>query len=69
MPSCPFCGAAWSEEMLASFDRYSVAGSCGCCSGGAHAGAPTQIPTEDLCCESCGKPIYRAPALEGTQLN
>jgi hypothetical protein len=65
---CPFCGAAWSEEMLAQLDRYTVPSSCACCGGAPSlhvAAAP--LPTEDICCAACGRAIYRGfAANQGT---
>jgi hypothetical protein len=60
---CPFCGAAWSDAMLAQLDRFTVPSSCACC-GGAPAlhAAAAPLPTEDLCCTACGRAIYRAVA-------
>jgi hypothetical protein len=58
--------------MLAQYDLYADHSSCSC---SAHAGqhvhepepaeAAIQVPTQDLCCEACAKPIYRAPTLVG----
>jgi hypothetical protein len=70
-PTCPYCAEPWSEAMLAAYDRFADHTSCSC---SAHAGSHVhgedaremEIPTEDLCCDSCGKPIYSAPKLIGT---
>ena len=61
-PACPFCGAQWSATMLAQYDRFTVASSCSCCAGEAHAGpAPARHePPEDISCAACGRAIYRA---------
>lgn len=58
--TCPFCGAAWSKDMLAQLDRFTVPSGCACCGGapGAHAAA-APLPTEDICCAACGRAIYR----------
>ncbi|WP_296614533.1 hypothetical protein [Sphingomonas sp.] len=58
--TCPFCGAAWSEDMLAQLDRFTMPSGCACCGGapGAHAAA-APLPTEDICCAACGRAIYR----------
>lgn len=58
--------------MLAQYDLYADHSSCSC---SAHAGQhvhrheeedhAVQVPTEDLCCDACNKPIYRAPVLTG----
>jgi len=62
--TCPFCGAAWSKDMLAQLDRFTVPSGCACCGGapGAHAAAP--LPTEDICCAACGRAIYRGFAAQ-----
>lgn len=57
---CPFCGAGWSEAMLARLDRFTVPSGCACCGGAPSlhvAAAP--LPTEDICCAACGRAIYR----------
>lgn len=58
--TCPFCGAPWSEAMLAQLDRFTMPSGCACCGGapGLHAVAPP-LPTEDICCAACGRAIYR----------
>ncbi len=56
LPACPFCGATWTEAMMAEYEQ--VSGSCGCCGGEAHA-TPLPIPDRDLCCDSCGRAIFR----------
>lgn len=71
-PICPYCATQWSDAMLAEYDRFADHTACSC---SAHAGEHVHgeeqeeqalpVPTEDLCCESCGKPIYRAPVLIG----
>lgn len=61
--TCPFCGAAWSEDMLTQLDRATVASGCACCGGepALHAAAAA-LPTEDIRCASCGRAIYRGVA-------
>lgn len=57
--TCPFCGAAWSDAMLALLDRFTLPSGCACC-GGAHVlDGAAPLPTEDLCCTACGRAIYR----------
>ena len=66
-PSCPFCQAPWTDAMLAEFERFSTPGGCQCCHG--EHGAETAgevavqppVPVRDLCCEACGRAIYRKP--------
>jgi hypothetical protein len=68
-PACPYCGAAWTTAMLDMLNRYSVGAACACCVGQQHVESQhtekprslIALPTQDLCCEHCGKPIYRAP--------
>jgi hypothetical protein len=63
-PACPFCGARWTDAMLDQFDAMTGTSSCACCAGGAaepEPAAPLPIPTEDLCCASCGRAIYLKP--------
>jgi hypothetical protein len=51
--------------MLDALDRYSHGRSCSCCvvlPGLGLAANPVLTPQQDLCCESCGRPIYSAPA-------
>jgi hypothetical protein len=50
--------------MLAQLESQSSGVFCACCVGQprpGHIAGPLQLPTQDLCCDSCGKPIYRAP--------
>jgi len=62
VPICPFCGAGWTPAMLAQLDSLSSAASCACCGDDAHIhAAPLPTPTDDLCCESCGRAIYLKP--------
>lgn len=64
-PVCPFCGAAWTGEMLAELDRFTMPSGCSCCGGApaAHAAhVPVPAPVNDLCCAACGRAIYRAVA-------
>jgi len=58
--TCPFCGAAWSEDMLTQLDHFTMPSDCACC-GGAPAlhAAAAPLPTEDICCAACGRAIYR----------
>jgi len=62
-PACPFCQARWTAAMLDEFARFSAPGGCRCCGGEQHDDAPTAppVPQRDLCCETCGKAIYRKP--------
>ncbi|MBN8830783.1 MAG: hypothetical protein J0G94_09190 [Sphingomonadales bacterium] len=68
-PSCPFCGAAWTETMLDQYDALLDPNGCACCGSAGmvehgedhHHHEERAVPTTDLCCESCGKPIFRAP--------
>jgi hypothetical protein len=52
--------------MLEQFDLHANGSSCACCGGRPHPAdsTPAAVPEADLCCEACGKPIYRAP-MEG----
>jgi hypothetical protein len=62
-PLCPYCGAAWTAAMLEQLDSHSR-GTCGCCVVMPGLGLePRQVarPQRDLCCDSCGKPIYTVP--------
>lgn len=64
-PDCPFCGERWTPAMLALLDRFTHAAGCACCSAGSSRSVLpglAESPTRDLCCDHCGKPIYRAPA-------
>lgn len=61
-PECPFCRAAWSDAMIDQFDAMTGTSSCACCGGDEQAAAaPMPVPTEDLCCASCGRAIYLRP--------
>jgi hypothetical protein len=52
--------------MLDMLDRYTMLTSCACCPGQVHSGFQAiEIPQEDLCCEACGKAIFRAPGATG----
>ncbi len=45
-------------------DAYAALSSdCSCCGGPAHDEVAEErpVPTEDLCCDSCGKPLFYAP--------
>ena len=61
--TCPFCGAAWSDAMLAQLDRSTVPSGCACCGGvpSQHIVAATP-ESEDICCAACGRAIYRGVA-------
>jgi len=59
-PLCPFCQAAWTDGMVAEFERFST----GSCCGGHHTAedhVPLALPQRDLCCSACGKAIYLMP--------
>ena len=60
-PDCPFCGVPWTEGMMAEYERFSTT-SCGCCGHGEAEAPPA--PEHDLCCDACGKPIYRMSAAD-----
>ena len=63
-PACPYCGTAWTAAMLLAFKRHSRDVACECCvvlPGLVPAPGPSLKPAQDLCCDSCGKPIYSAP--------
>lgn len=62
-PTCPFCQQSWTDAMLEEFARFSSAQSCHCCNDPHHAAepAPLPMPERDLCCDHCGKAIYRKP--------
>jgi hypothetical protein len=68
-PLCPFCKAPWTEAMLDQYDALVDPNGCACCGSagviahdeGHHDHVERAIPTADLCCESCGKAIFRAP--------
>jgi hypothetical protein len=47
--------------MLELLDRHSGGPACACCMTGPLIHLAPVTPGQDLCCESCGKPIYRAP--------
>ena len=49
-PTCPACGAAWSEEMVSLFDAILGMG-CSCCNPYAD-----QLP--DIACHACKKVLY-----------
>ncbi|MBN8819620.1 MAG: hypothetical protein J0I80_12990 [Sphingomonas sp.] len=68
-PTCPFCGAGWSVAMLDRYEALADPRGCACCgSAGAldqadvHAHEPRPVPTGDLCCDTCGRAIMRAPS-------
>jgi hypothetical protein len=68
-PDCPFCGAAWSDAMLAMFEAATDPNGCACCGSAGPVGghdhghhAPRPMPTEDLCCDACGRAIFRMPS-------
>ncbi len=67
-PTCPFCGAGWTAAMLDQYDALVDPEGCACCGaashGHDHGAAPRAlpVPTGDLCCEHCGRAIFRAPA-------
>lgn len=56
LPECPFCGATWTGTMMAEYEQMS--GPCGCCGGEAHA-TSLPVPDRDLCCDACGRAIFR----------
>jgi hypothetical protein len=64
-PLCPWCGVPWSAAMLAALETHSSGGFCACCAGVPDpydfAPGPLNLPTKDVCCDSCSKPIYTAP--------
>lgn len=48
--------------MLDALARYTGSSNCACCGGDpAPAVEPAEVPSEDLCCDSCGRAIYLAP--------
>jgi hypothetical protein len=53
-PTCPACGAPWSEEMLNLMDA-AMSAACSCCDP--FAGTPP-----DIVCHACRKVLYSAPA-------
>ncbi len=59
--TCPFCAVPWSDAMLEAYAALSS--DCSCCGGDAHNAVADDrpIPTEDLCCDSCSKPLFYAP--------
>jgi hypothetical protein len=63
-PTCPYCGAAWTTAMRHALDRHTRGVACACCvlMPGLDLEKPAARPQRDLCCESCGNPIYSAPA-------
>ncbi len=67
-PSCPFCGAGWTDAMLDQFDAMTGSSSCACCVGSIEpvaAPEPLPIPAEDLNCAACGRAIYLKPETAG----
>jgi hypothetical protein len=64
-PTCPFCGAAWTDAMMDHLDAITGPSSCSCCAGLSwpiHEPEPEPSPAKelgDLCCAACGKAIYR----------
>lgn len=58
-PTCPACGAEWSDEMVALFDLALGLG-CACC----NPFGPGQAP--DIVCHACSKVIYTARDSEET---
>jgi len=60
-PDCPFCGAKWSDAMVAEFALFSSSGGCACCGDDPAAIVRAQAPSRDLCCASCGRAIYLKP--------
>lgn len=68
-PLCPFCSAPWTEAMLDQYDALVDPNGCACCGSagvighdeGHHDHVERAIPTADLCCDSCGRAIFRAP--------
>lgn len=54
-PSCPACGAEWSDEMVALFDLALGIG-CACC----NPFPPGELP--DIVCHACRKTLYTAKA-------
>jgi hypothetical protein len=66
--TCPFCNAPWTAAMLEQLEQHSSGAICACCVGQpapTHAGGLLRLPVQDLCCDTCRKPIYRAPASSG----
>ncbi len=63
-PTCPFCGAAWTEHMLAQLDAASSPG-CSCCEPPAYVqklwGLKPSPPPGDIVCASCNRAIFYAP--------
>ena len=63
LPANPEVGregfAVMLARHLAQLDRFTVPSGCACCGGAptAHVAAP--LPTEDICCATCGRAIYR----------
>jgi len=70
-PRCVFCAAPWSAEMLRLYDAGANGASCSCCVifpdfDEPVAPAPlvhVELPKE-LCCESCGRVLYRLAGSE-----
>ncbi len=61
--TCPFCGAAWTDAMLDAFDAMTD-NNCSCCSPESDH-RHDHAPAADLCCDGCGRAIYRALASIG----
>lgn len=64
-PHCPFCGEPWTSAMLDLYAGMTDDSACGCCGGHGgmehdHAERDVELPDTDLCCEHCGRAIYRA---------
>ena len=60
-PTCPFCAADWTDQMLADLDAVSGASACACCGDDTASAEPLPVPTQDLCCASCGRAIFTMP--------
>jgi hypothetical protein len=63
LPTCPFCGASWTEAMLAQFDSMSHPSGCACCFRDEPLPERRWVAEQvgDLCCDECGRAIYLRP--------
>ncbi len=67
-PHCPFCNAPWTEAMLDQYDAMLDPNGCACCGSAGiiehgedhHDRQEWPLVVADLCCEACGRAIYRA---------
>jgi len=59
---CPFCQAPWTQAMLDQYDAMTDPHGCSCCgpAGHAHTHEHPLLPAANICCERCGRAIYRA---------